>query len=160
MPNHLPVSICRTFVLIWLLGLAAPALGAETLSQGDYHATVTLDDRPLSRDTDHVVAFERGKTLYVCIQDLTQMVSGKRYRAGQQITVRSFVGQRNAGDFVFTIGSTVATANGHPLRLTAPVVESYGRVYIPLSFFGSHAVTSHVKISPDGRTGNIIFPPG
>lgn len=129
------------------------------LSRGDLQATVTLDGRPLSRDTDHVVAFARGKTLYVCIQDLTQMVSGKRYRAGGQITVRSFVGQQDAGNYVFTIGSNTASANGHPVHLTAPVVESYGRVYIPLSFFGSRAVPTHVKISPDSRSGNIILPP-
>jgi hypothetical protein len=134
------------------------AYGAEVLSSGDYHATVTLDDRPLSGDTDHVVAFARSKTLYVCIQDLTQMVSGKRTRAGQLVSIKSFVGQRNSGTYVFTIGSSAATANGHAVTLTAPVVESYGRVYIPLSFFGSGTVPTHVKISPDGRTGSIILP--
>lgn len=44
--------------------------------------------------------------------------------------------------------------------LPAPVVRAYGHVYIPLSFFGTGAVRTHVKISPDGRTGDIILPPG
>lgn len=88
------------------------------------------------------------------------MVSGKRYRQGQKITVRSFVGQQNAGNYVFTIGSVAASANGHPITLKAPVVESYGRVYIPLSFFGSRVVSTHVKISADGRNGDIILAPG
>jgi hypothetical protein len=154
---HSASLIC--FALTFVLALTRAAFAAEVLSGGDYHATVTVDGRRLSADTDHVVSFTRSKTLYVCVEDLKEMVMGKRTRIGKQITVVSFKGQVNSGTYVFTIGSTKATVNGKPTTLKAPVVESYGRVYIPLSFFGSSAVPTHVTISPDGRKGNIMLPP-
>ncbi len=155
-------GIPASFALAFALAFAAsgPALAAPPLTGGDKSATVTVGMRPLSADTDHVVAFERGKTLYVCVQDLKQMASGSMTRSGNQFTIESFKGDSNSRKFVFTIGSTQATAGGKPVQLTAPVVEAYHHVYVPLSFFGSGAVRTHVKISPDGRTGDIILPPG
>ena len=142
-----------------LLCAGAPAFAAPPpLTGGDKSATVTLGMRPLSADTDHVVAFERGGTLYVCVQDLKQMASGSMTRSGNQFTVQSFKGDANSRKFVFTIGSTEATAGGKPVTLTAPVVAAYHHVYVPLSFFGSGAVRTKVKISADGRTGDIIVP--
>ena len=72
------------------------------------------------------------------------------------------VSQLRADDavFVFSVGSTPVTAGGKPFHLSAPVVRAYHHTYIPLSFFGTGAVRTKVKISPDGRTGDIVLPPG
>jgi hypothetical protein len=142
------------------LTLGSPVLAAApALTSGDLPATVTVGGRPLSSDTDHVVAFTRGKTLYVCVEDLKQMVSGGMTRVGDEFTVASFKGDADSKKYVFTIGSTKATAAGKPIVLSAPVVEAYGEIYVPLSFFGSPGVRTHVKIAADDRSGDIILPP-
>jgi len=154
-------AIAPSFALALALTMTVPAFGAApALLSGDRSATVTVDGRPLSADTDHIVAFDRGKTLYVCVEDLKQMVSGSMTRAGKQLTVKSFKGDSNSRTFVFTVGSMKATAHGQAVELSAPVLDVYGHIYIPLSFFGSNALRTHAKISADGRAGDILLPPG
>ena len=154
-------SPVKLLALALTLIAASPALAAAPgLTHGDLPATVTVGGRPLSGDTDHVVAFTRGKTLYVCVEDLKQMVSGAMTRAGNTFTVASFKGDTDSKTYIFTIGSTKAIAAGRPIMLTAPVIEVYGQIYVPLSFFGSPSVRTHVKISADDRSGDIILPPG
>jgi hypothetical protein len=151
------------FALTVALALAASAqalAAAPPLTGGDRSATVTVGERPLSADTDHVVAFERAGTLYVCVKDLKQMASGTESHDGSTYTVTSFKGDSNSRVFVFSVGSTTVTAGGKPFHLSAPVVRAYHHTYIPLSFFGTGAVRTKVKISPDGRTGDIVLPPG
>jgi hypothetical protein len=141
-------------------GVTAAALAAPPLTNGDLHAVVTVEGRPLSDDKDHVVAFTRGKVLYVCVQDLRQMVSGSIVRHGKSFTVQSFKGDSNSKAYTFTIGSTKADAAGLPVVMEAPVLSAYGHLYIPLSFFGRAAVPTTVQIAPDARRGNIELPPG
>jgi len=74
--------------------------------------------------------------------------------------VTSFKGDSNSRTFVFSVGSSTVIAGGKAFHLSAPVVRAYHHVYIPLSFFGSGAVRTKVKISADGRTGDIVLPPG
>ncbi len=133
---------------------------APPLTGGDKSATVTVDGRPLSADTDHVVAFTRGTILYVCVMDLRQMVSGSVSHDGKVYTVKSFKGDSNSKSYTFTIGSPIVDAAGTTVKLEAPVIRAYGHIYIPLSFFGSGGVRTKVKISADDRTGDIILPPG
>jgi hypothetical protein len=143
------------------LGASAQALAAAPpLAAGDRSATVTVGERPLSADTDHVVAFERGGTLYVCVKDLKQMASGTESHDGSTYTVTSFKGDSNSRTFVFSVGASSVSVAGKTYQLSAPVVRAYHHVYIPLSFFGTGAVRTKVKISADGRAGDIILPPG
>jgi len=148
-------------VVLALLAALAPGLAAApALSGGDKPATVTVGGRPLSADTDHIVAFTRGKTLYVCVDDLKAMVSGSMTHTGNQYTVHSFKGDTNSKTYQFAVGSAKVIAAGKPVELSAPIISAYGHVYIPLSFFGSGAVRTHAKISADARSGDIILPPG
>ncbi len=141
--------------------MAAPAFAqAPPLTGGDLPATVTVSGRPLSADTDHVVSFLRGKTIYVCVRNLRKMVSGSVEHSGNQITIHSFKGDLNSHTYVFAVGSSTAVANGELVHLTAPVVRAYGHNYIPLSFFGQKPLKTHVVISADGRSGEIVLPPG
>jgi hypothetical protein len=143
--------------------LARPSTGfaaAPALTGGDKSATVTVEGRPLSADTDHVIAFTRGKILYVSVRALRRMVSGSVSHDGKVYTVNSFRGDSNSKSYTFTIGSPMVTAAGTTVKLEAPVIKAYGHIYIPLSFFGSGAVRTKVKISADDRTGDIILPPG
>jgi hypothetical protein len=161
--QRLRAASAASLALVIALGLAAGSrafASAPALTGGDRSATVTVGGRPLSADTDHVVAFERDKTLYVCVKDLKQMASGSMSHDGATYTLKSFKGDSNSRTFVFSVGSSTVTASGKPFVLSAPVVRAYGHLYVPLSFFGSGAVRTHVKISPDGRTGDIILPPG
>jgi hypothetical protein len=121
---------------------------------------VTVEGRPLSDDKNHVVAFTRGSVLYVCVQDLEQMVSGRMTRHGNSFTVQSFKGDSNSKNYTFTVGSTKAEAGGLPVVMEAPVVAAYGHLYIPLTFFGRAALPTTVQIAPDARSGNIELPPG
>jgi len=145
----------------FVLASGAPAFAAApALTNGDKPATVTIGERPLSADTDHVVAFKRGDVLYVCVQDLRQMVSGQTTHSGDHYVVESFKGDANSKTYAFTIGSNQVRTGGKTVALSAPVIRAYGHVYIPISFFSSGAVKTKVSMSADGRTGDIILPPG
>ena len=141
-----------------LLPLLAAAVTA--LAPGDLPATVTVDHRPLSADTGRVVAFSRAKTIYVCLDDVKQAVTGSIAHDGKRIVLTTFTGSSNSRTVTFTPGSTNAMLDGKPLVLTAPVVTQYGCAFIPLSFFGSPGLRTRVTFAADGRSGNVVLPPG
>jgi hypothetical protein len=148
------------FALACALSLteAAHAATPQPLLPGDQPAIVTVNERPLSNDVDHVVAFKRGKEIYVSLEDMKQMVSGSMKRTGKTFTVHSFRGDTNSRTYVFHIGSAHATAHGQPVSLHAPVVEAYGHVYIPLSFFEADALVTHVRYNGSHQLGDIVIP--
>lgn len=144
-----------TMVILPLLVAVATAL-----APGDRPATVTVEHRPLSADRDHVVAFTRANTLYVCLDDLTQAVSGSLHRDGKRIAVTTFAGSANSRTATFSVGSADATLDGRAIHLEAPVVAPYGCAYVPLSFFGAPGVRTRVTFGANHRSGNIALPPG
>jgi hypothetical protein len=72
--------------------------------------------------------------------------------------VRSFPGATDSHVYVFTIGSAKAIAHGQPVTLHAPVVEAYGHVYIPMSFFEADALVTHVRYNGDHTQADIVIP--
>jgi hypothetical protein len=130
--------------LVTFTGARAATPTAPPLHPGDVPATVTINERPLSYDTDHVIAFKRGREIYVCLMDIRQMINGQQVRHGNTYIVHSFRGDTDSRTYVFKIGSAHATAHGQPVTLHAPVVEAYGHVYLPLSFFEADALVTHV----------------
>jgi len=143
------------------LAVAGSSSGAvaATLVPGDEPATVTLNGlRPISAPTDHIVAFRRGGTIYVCAGDLTKAVMGAVSHDGQHFTITSFKGMTESRTAAFTLGSEKATLDGKDIELKAPPVKAYGRLYIPLSFFGSPGMRTKFAVAKDGKSGTIILP--
>jgi hypothetical protein len=140
-------------------GSTARVVAAPVLLAGDRAASVTINDRPLSGNSEKVDAFKRGDVLYVSLDDVMRAFNGSMVHDGTHYTVKSFRYSANSKTFTFTMGSAEASVEGKPIELKAPAVKAYGRAFIPLSFFGSGAVRTHVTMSSDGTNADISTRP-
>ncbi len=140
-----------------LLVLALPhGARAAALGPGDHPAHVMLGKRPIS---DPSAAFTRGQTLYVSTDTFAKIASGAVSRDGNHYTVLLFPGTESQRKILFTANSAAATVDGKAVAMSAKAVIAYGHLYIPVSFFGSGALRTKVKVADDNLSATVRLPP-
>lgn len=138
-----------------MLTCSAPR-DALAFGPGDHPAQVMLGRRPIA---DPSAAFTRGQTLYVSTDTFAKIASGAIHRDGEHYTVLLFPGTGSQRKVRFTANSAAASVDGKPVELTAKAVVAYGHLYVPVSFFGSGALRTNVKIAEDNRSAIVRLPP-